>query len=94
MEGAKKRVEEEMGALAILWSPLPVSAYTAIHLLSMSCAELMLLSNVPKQLLVKKSVEHGGPHSGWKVAMNRRITPVWHLLTLGLIPDPIAFSPA
>lgn len=60
----------------------------------MSRTELLLLTEVPKQLLVKKAVEHNGPHSGWKVAMNRWITPVWHLLSLGLIPDPIAFSPA
>lgn len=89
-----KRVVEEISPPAILWSCLTVSAYTAIHSLLTSCTELLLLSSVPKQLLVKKSVEHNGPHSVWKVPMNRWVAPVWYLVSLGLIPAPIAFLPA
>lgn len=68
-------------------------SYTSIYFLSESGTESLLQSNALKKLLVKNSVEHDDSHSVWKVAMNR-LSPVWHLLSFGIIPDPIAFLPA
>lgn len=68
-------------------------SYTSIYFQSMSCTESLLQSSALKQLLVKNFVEHDDSHSVWKVAMNR-LSPVWHLLSFGIIPDPTAFSPA
>lgn len=66
---------------------------TSISFLSVSTTESLLQSNALKKLLVKNSVEHDDSHSVWKVTMNR-FSPVWHLLSFGIIPDLTAFSPA
>lgn len=64
-----------------------------IHLYSVSGTESLLQSNALKKLQVKNPVEHNDSHSVWKVTMSR-LSPVWHLLSFGIIPDPIAFSPS
>lgn len=86
------RVEEDKCPVAILWNPLSFS-YTSICFLSMSGTESLPQSNTLKKLLKKNSAEHDNSHSVWKVTKNRS-SPVWHLLSFGIIPEPIAFSPA